>query len=128
MRELSRETSRGAPVNLRILFPRTLLWLAIGVGHGLVSAAEPKPRLDLAGNPLPPDALRRLGTLRYRSLLHGEPRGRLLLDGKTFLAHTREEIRWVEMATGRRVDIWPLPKGHTFCGCSRDGRVVVLRE
>jgi len=52
-----RDTDRGEHVNLRLLFPRALLWLAVAFGHGLASAAEPKPRLDLAGDPLPPDAI-----------------------------------------------------------------------
>src|SRR5262249_51829440 len=67
------------------------------------------------------------GTIRYRSLSNGESRGRLLTDGKTFLTHTREEVRWVEMAKGRVIDKWTLPQGQSFCGCSRDGKVIVLR-
>jgi RNA polymerase sigma factor (sigma-70 family) len=85
-----------------------------------------RAKMDLLGDPLPADALRRLGTLRYRQLsLWYTPR-QPLPDGKTVLTATDREIRWVDMTTGKLADSWPLPQGHHCRGLSPDGRLALL--
>src|SRR5262249_23292816 len=80
-------------------------------------AEAPKARTDPAGDPLPSDALLRLGTLRHRylySTMFGS--NQQLPDGKAALTSTPHEVRWVDMTTGRLTDSWPLPRGHSVCG------------
>ena len=78
-------------------------------------------RTDNYGDPLPPGALLRLGTMRHRYLYRSyEPTVRLS-DGKTALTSTPDEVRWVDLATGRLTHTWPLPKGYAACGFSPDG-------
>jgi RNA polymerase sigma factor (sigma-70 family) len=91
----------------------------------------PKGRLDVLGDPLPPGALMRLGTQRHRYLYHvyrraKNAREQRLPDGKTVLTTDDREVRWVDMATGRLRDVWPLPEGYVVCGFSQDGRLAVL--
>jgi RNA polymerase sigma factor (sigma-70 family) len=91
------------------------------------AADAPKARTDLVGDPLPPDALLRLGTLRHRYLFHpflGS--NQRLADGKTALTSTPNEVRWVDMTTGRLMESWPLPKGLSVCGFSPDGQRALL--
>jgi RNA polymerase sigma factor (sigma-70 family) len=85
---------------------------------------EKAARADRYGDPLPPDALLRLGTLRHRSFYPNQA----LPDGKTLLLNADDEIRWIDLATGRTVDSWPLPAGHAVCGFSRDGRLALLSD
>ncbi len=91
--------------------------------------ADPvKPaRTDRYGDPLPPGALRRLGTLRHR-YPHTYSFPQALPDGKTFLVGTPAEVRWVDAATGRVTDSWRLPAKQTVCGLSHDGRLALLRD
>jgi RNA polymerase sigma factor (sigma-70 family) len=94
-------------------------------------AGRPKPaaatpvRTDRYGDPLPPDALLRLGTVRHRYPHHASLR-QPLPDGKTFLVSSPTEIRWVDGATGRRLDSCPLPRGAQVRGFSPDGRLALL--
>jgi hypothetical protein len=55
--------------------------------RGSIAAAPPAvtPGLDRAGDPLPPDALLRLGTVRHRESRRWSGCERLLADGKTHL-------------------------------------------
>jgi WD40 repeat protein len=55
-------------------------------------------------------------------------RPQLLPDGKTLLSCTREEVRWTEAATGRRIKSWRLPEKWEVCGFSADGRLALLRD
>src|SRR5689334_6370209 len=74
--------------------------LLAAVGTGTASAAEKKPRTDLYGDPLPPGALARLGTIRLR---HRAATIAYSADGKTLLSFSRGDktIRQWDPATGR---------------------------
>jgi RNA polymerase sigma factor (sigma-70 family) len=87
----------------------------------------PKKAQNPEDDPLPPDALLRLGTLRHRFL--GYPYQRLA-DGQTVIltSVTADEVRWVDFATGRTIDTWQLPKGLTACGFSDDGRFALITD
>jgi RNA polymerase sigma factor (sigma-70 family) len=92
-------------------------------------ADAPKARTDVAGDPLPSDALLRLGTLRHRYLYSSFfGSNQQLRDGKTALTSTPHEVRWVDMTTGRLTDYWPVPRGHKVCGFSPDGRLALLHD
>jgi RNA polymerase sigma factor (sigma-70 family) len=95
---------------------------------GAAPAEAPKPRTDLAGDPLPPDALLRLGTLRHRYLYRWYTTNQPLPDGKSVLTSTDHEVRWVDMAAGRLKDSWPLPEGQRVIGFSADGRLALLGD
>jgi RNA polymerase sigma factor (sigma-70 family) len=111
--------------------------VSLGVSGSLSSSdppqAQPAPReapaarLDLLGDPLPPDALLRLGTLRHRVV--GFVSGRQALpDGKTQLTYSGNRLRWMDGATGRILDAWTLPKEQTVCGVAPDGRRMLVAD
>src|SRR5262245_32534441 len=96
--DVSRRTRRSnmssrAPWPLSIGF----LVLAVGTGHG---SAPPVVLVDALGDPLPPGALARYGTLRLR---HTEPIRWLGFtpDGKGLVSGGEHEIRAWDVATGR---------------------------
>jgi RNA polymerase sigma factor (sigma-70 family) len=123
-----------------------LLVGVLGTGAGLVQqgAAQPQPvaqapapgerspekpaapgqargKLDLHGDPLPPDALACMGTMRFRH------RGSVLAfayapDGKTLISADSDGsvLRW-DAATGKERQRFPLPPG--FLAFSPDGTV-----
>jgi RNA polymerase sigma factor (sigma-70 family) len=138
-------TGLGSPGVARWKVVTGLLLLAIGLGLGAAGAGRPavtqpppaspalptpNRRADLLGDPLPPDALLRLGTLRHRYLHRYDSRNQPLPGGKVVLTSTNEdeEVRWVDMATGRLTDSWPLPRGWAVCGFSPDGRLALLTD
>jgi RNA polymerase sigma factor (sigma-70 family) len=99
--------------------------------------APDKQRTDNFGDPLPAGALLRLGTLRHRLLNQFFFHTEFLPDGKTALTANFEEVRWVDIASGRLLKSWPLPKGSTVAGLeqgitvagfSPDGRLVLLGD
>jgi RNA polymerase sigma factor (sigma-70 family) len=132
----------GVGLGIKVLCVACVL-TAVGLGAGLPLSHAPeappplatvpaapikKPRLvDLLGDPLPPGAIMRLGTVRHRSLnyhgMHEQP----LPDGKTVLAG-HHDIRWVDMSTGLVSKTWPLPDGSTVCGFSCDGLLALLND
>jgi RNA polymerase sigma factor (sigma-70 family) len=86
------------------------------------------PRLDRLGDPLPPDALLRLGTLRFR-FLDNSGRTLLLDEGRTRLfAPRRGEVCWVDADTGRTRNSWMLPRGLVAAGFSPDGQLALLHD
>lgn len=74
-----------------------VFWLVVGVG-----AVQSQPRTDLYGDPLPPGALMRLGSVRLRRL------GSTIAysaDGKTLISFSSRDktIRHWDPATGREL-------------------------
>src|SRR5687768_9050126 len=73
----------------------------------LVGAAQPaKPRLDSDGDPLPPGALFRLGSARWR---HDGPIGDVACtrDGKAVVSISLERLRLWDPATGKQIGSIP---------------------
>ncbi len=98
------------------------------VAHHAAPPTAAEPRVDRLGDPLPPDALLRLGTLRYRYLDHSG-RSQRLRDGRTLLFTRRKGyVFWVDADTGRTRSTWALPEGLLFAGFSSDGRLAVLHD
>jgi WD40 repeat protein len=75
---------------------------ALGQGNG------PLVKVDRDGEPLPPHALMRLGSLRYRTDF---PMANAILspDGRWIAALTMENVQLFDKATGKRVRQWPCP-------------------
>lgn len=91
-------------------------------------------RAAVQDDPLPPDALARMGTTRHR-ILRGT--SLLLPDDKTLLIRASlggnpqsgprppSELRWMDRESGRVIDSWTAPDDGIFCGVSPDGRLAV---
>jgi WD40 repeat protein len=82
--------------------------------------------VDALGDPLPPGAVRRLGTVRHRVQLTTLP-WQGLPDGKSYLIVQNlggldHEVRRVDGATGRVLDIWPVPATYQPLAFSPDGK------
>lgn len=70
------------------------------------AAAKPEPpaeRSDLYGDPLPPGALSRLGTLRWRQGLQQIHQFALAPDGKTIATAALSTVSLWDLATGRKL-------------------------
>jgi hypothetical protein len=105
----------------------TPLTLALAVAL----AADPAPaaRLDALGDPLPPGAVMRLGTLRHRIVGFIDSHNRAYLDGgRTLLFAGYVALLWTDAETGREIDRWAWPAGLQFAGLSPDGRRLVLTD
>jgi RNA polymerase sigma factor (sigma-70 family) len=82
-------------------------------------AVAAKPAVDALGDPLPPGALKRLGTRRHRvHAWHGLP------DGRSYLVY-HGGIRRIDADSGRVLETWPVPPRHHAAGFSPDGRYVL---
>ena len=86
--------------------------------------AERLARIDRYGDPLPPGALARLGTMRLRP-------GNLVFclpDGKTFLSLAPGDEKWVmclwRMATGKLLRRFEIPALHGQAALSADGKIL----
>jgi RNA polymerase sigma factor (sigma-70 family) len=87
------------------------------------------PRLDRAGDPLPADAVFRLGTLRHRYPGRGFAQEQALNDGRTLLLlPTGETLHWIDTDTGVYRRSWTLPLGLLAAGFSADGRLALLHD
>lgn len=90
-----------------------------------ISLGDERP-VDAFGDALPEGAVMRLDTRRFR--IQPPPNGHFLSlqDGRTWLiSHRRpnesqEEIRWMDVGSGKVVDTWVLPKAQSICGFSPD--------
>lgn len=92
-------------------------------------AVGPPPHVDRHGDPLPADALLRLGTLRHREgRLWWQSCQQLLTDGRTLLVGRQNTIVVVDRASGARRGTWVLPKGYEVCGFSPDGRLALVTD
>jgi WD40 repeat protein len=110
-----------------------ILWLALLLAApGVGFAAEPakdEPRLDRYGDPLPPGAVTRLGTVRYR---HGKQSGAFLPDSKTVVstAEAGNAINFWDARNGRllrEIDTGKLVIGwYSRLALSRDGKCIAL--
>lgn len=125
----------GVVVHQSLLAKAGQVELPEGLKEVAQKAAKPNPegerqslRTDFFSDPLPPGALLRLGTLRQRYHLQLRWNSQLLPDGSTLLLGAPNEVRWLERATGRKIDSWPLPKEDVVCGFSPDGRLALLAE
>jgi RNA polymerase sigma factor (sigma-70 family) len=92
----------------------------------LPKAHERKPRTDSQGEPLPPEALSRLGTTLLR---HGDNIEflRFTSDGKVLVSRGNGGVRTWETATGKRIQLFPkeseggIPAGASL---SPDGKLL----
>src|SRR5262249_41302871 len=85
-------------------------------------AAPPPVARDRHGDPLPPGAVARLGTLRYRlSFSRGLGLG-FTPDGEKIVAATQEAVEVFEAKTGRRLRFVRLDFNGTSFALSPDGK------
>jgi WD40 repeat protein len=91
--------------------------------------ARSRERLDRLGDPLPADALLRLGTLRHRYVQGHLVTKQLLSDGRTLLLARRTGgVFWIDLSTGRIQKSWSPPKELVVAGFSADGRFALLHD
>ncbi|HTU93908.1 MAG TPA: sigma-70 family RNA polymerase sigma factor, partial [Gemmataceae bacterium] len=88
--------------------------------------AAPQVRRDQAGDPLPPEALSRLGTTRLR---HGEGIRKLAFgpEGKTLVSCGRDGIRFWDTATGKEIQRFPEQSNAQDIALSPDGKLLAIR-
>ena len=121
----------------------TIAGVGLGAQQGrLAPPPAPKPedprpglkndaRTDRYGDPLPPRAIRRLGTLRFRQ--GGGPINSLLLsrDGKTLISNTYYEggtvCAW-ELATGKLLRQFPGSDVYKHVALSPDGKTLAVAD
>jgi RNA polymerase sigma factor (sigma-70 family) len=82
-------------------------------------AAAPPVGLDRLGDPLPPDALMRLGSPR-RCVIWPEG-GYVVPNGSTLLTYSERTVVWSDLDTGRETARWQLPEQEKVIGVSPDG-------
>jgi WD40 repeat protein len=128
-----RAAGRGvAPARPRPLLTTALLWAALCPvpAYGVAPPAGGPPR-DRYGDPLPPGAKARLGTLRLRhALTWGSAHCQLIFspDGRVLLTRGETGIRLWEVANGRPLG-WMSPRpGPSAARLLPDGKTLVTAE
>jgi RNA polymerase sigma factor (sigma-70 family) len=95
---------------------------------------SPKPettrraRTDRYGDPLPPDALMRLGTRRFRVPGPFGAGYQDLPGNRTKLIYQDGAVLWREADTWKEIDRWDVPSGMKVKGVSPDGKRVLLAD
>jgi WD40 repeat protein len=103
----------------RIMFLQRILAVAMLVA----GTAAAQPAVDLHGDPLPPGAIARIGTVRW---LHPGCEGMTYLsDGKQVLSWSNNSIRWFESETGKMLRREECPAGALVaCAAPIDGKIL----
>jgi WD40 repeat protein len=92
-------------------------------GSGRVAGAEPRAA-DAHGDPLPPGAAARLGTVRFRHASHVQGAA-FSADGRALATWSREDVRLWDAATGKELRRLDMPKGRLdWAALSSDGKTV----
>lgn len=91
----------------------------------LLAGADPAPRLDTDGFPLPPGAVARIGSSQFRAG-NALTRGMYSPDGKYLVGETLFDVHVWDATTGRQVlRIHAYEDSTTLLGFDRDGRLVL---
>src|SRR5262245_500858 len=103
-----RAAAWGPPALCCLLVVGLPLWAQDG-GRAQVANAPPQqaPRTDYHGDPLPPGAVARLGTVRWNHPLANWLR--YAADGKTLYSAGSDLRQW-DAATGRELGRWSFPE------------------
>ncbi len=91
-----------------------------------LSSVETQVRRDQAGDPLPPEALSRLGTIRFR---HGGLIESLAFgpDGKTLVSYGLDGLRFWYAANGKEIQRFPEQARAQGIALSPDGKRLAIR-
>jgi RNA polymerase sigma factor (sigma-70 family) len=91
----------------------------------VVPAEDRQQRFDLFGDPLPPEALARLGTVRFRPGSHITSLA-FTADGKKLAANVWGGLRLWEAATGKELSRFPAKGLPETCAASPDGKLAAV--
>src|SRR5262249_36879885 len=92
-----------------------LLRAPVGAPAAAPSADRPAARTDLQGDPLPPGALARLGTIRFRHPGYAALGLAFSSDGKTLLSVRHDGLRVWDAGSGRPLRAVPVAGLHFRC-------------
>ncbi len=112
--DFGRRTDPDAPVVpsvLRPAFPPDYRETPPNEGRRTDLAAGKSVRADALGDPLPPEAVSRLGTVRFRSRWDGAGVLRYSRDAKTLFEEGGGSVTQWDAATGRELRRWPSASG-----------------
>ena len=112
-------------------FPATVAFLAVLVLSYQGSAADEearKPRLDLFGDPLPEEAVARLGSSRLRHPGIGRRSFFFSPDGKRIISSTSESLWISDTATGKLLRRFNFDPGNVHTSCRYVGDSVLCAD